>query len=64
MPKRKKQNSDVFESIMEGLKQAIAYNRGELVEGVRVHYIERLPDGTVRRIEEGSDTPSPPPGLR
>lgn len=61
MPKRKKRNSDVFESIMEGLKQAIAYNRGELVEGLRVHHFERLPDGTVRRIEDATDAPSPPP---
>ena len=60
MPKRKKRNSDVFDSIMEGLKQAVAYSRGEPVEGVRVHYIERLPDGTVRRIEDPSDAPSTP----
>lgn len=60
MPKRKKRNSDAFESIKEGLEQAIAYSRGELVEGVRVHHFERLPDGTVRRIEEGSDVPNTP----
>ena len=60
MPKRKKRNSDVFDSIMEGLQQAVAYSRGEPVEGVRVHHFERLPDGTVRRIEDPSDAPSPP----
>lgn len=59
MRRRKKRNSDVFESIMEGLKQAVAYSRGEPVEGVRVHHFERLPDGTVRRIEDASDAPSP-----
>jgi len=40
-----------FESIARGLEEAIAWQRGELVEGVRTHRFERLPDGSVRRLD-------------
>lgn len=64
MPEREKRRSDAFQSIAEGLEQAIAYRHGKLVHGVRVHHFERLPDGTVRRIEDVSNAPSPSPDLR
>jgi hypothetical protein len=49
MPKHRKPRSAAFESIKQGLEEAIAHRRGEPVPGVRVHEFERLPDGTVRR---------------
>lgn len=55
MTKHKKGCSDAFESIKKGLEQAIAHRHGDLVEGVRIHYVERMPDNTMRRIEEGGD---------
>ncbi|HYG85826.1 MAG TPA: hypothetical protein VD978_06180 [Azospirillum sp.] len=51
MAKRTRMSETLFEDIMQGLEQAIAYQRGERVEGVRVHHFERLPDGTVRRVD-------------
>lgn len=44
----------LFDDLVQGLEQAIAYQRGERQEGIRVHHFERLPDGTVRRVEASS----------
>lgn len=56
MGRKRRAHSPAFESIMRGLEQAIAYQRGELVEGVSVHRFERLPDGSVRRVVEAGGT--------
>lgn len=47
-------NAAAFDAIMQGLEEAIAYQRGELVTGIRVHRPERLPDGTAHRVMETS----------
>lgn len=47
--------SSLFDDLVQGLEQAIAYQHGERVEGIRVHHFEHLPDGTVRRMEASSD---------
>ena len=48
MTKRKPMESTLFDDIQKGMEQAIAYQRGELVEGMRVHRFERCADGTIR----------------
>lgn len=54
MAKQKHMPSAIFNSIVEGLEQAIAIQRGEYVGTYRVHRFEHLPDGTVRKtgVEE------------
>jgi hypothetical protein len=49
MDKQKHMPSSVFKSIVEGLEQAIAFQRGEYVGTYRIHHFEHLPDGTVRK---------------
>lgn len=52
---------EIFASIVAGLEEAIAYQRGELVGTVRLTRFEPLPDGTMRRIVEEVTGPAPNP---
>jgi len=51
--------SAAFDAIMQGLEEAIAYQRGELVEGTRVTHVERLPNGTIHREVQGDSDATP-----
>lgn len=58
-------DDELFASLVAGLEEAIAYQRGELVGTVRLTRFELLPDGTVRRIVEEVTGPAlhPAPAL-
>lgn len=49
---QQERGSSLFDDLVQGMEQAIAYQRGVPVKGTRVHHFERLPDGTVRRMTE------------
>lgn len=40
---------DLFDSLVKGLEEAIAFQQGNPLKGTREHRFERLPDGSVQR---------------